>query len=103
KARKVSTDVVRTLIVDYNEDELDQRLLTARVSLRPQAMLVAIVDDDENSPFKNMVDWPRRRGEGHHVVKPMAIEDSLRYIKQNFSHLNDDDDALIDFFFAIWN
>jgi DGQHR domain-containing protein len=103
KASKVPPDLVRSLIVDFNEDDLQGRLETARVTLRPQALLVAIVDDEMESPFYHMIDWQRRRGEGHPAVKPVAIEDSMNYIRRTFPEFDDDQDALIDFFFAMWH
>ncbi len=102
KASRVPSDLVRSLIVDFNEEALQDRLQTARVSLQPQALLVAMVDDESESPFYQMVDWERRRGEGRPCVKPAAIEDSLKYLRRRFSYLDEDQDALIDFFFAMW-
>jgi DGQHR domain-containing protein len=102
KVTRVPTDLVRSLIVDFNEDALQKRLETARVSLQPQALLVAIVDDEPESPFYQMVNWERRRNEGNPAIKPAAIEDSLKYIRRRFLQLDEDQDALIDFFFALW-
>jgi hypothetical protein len=89
--------------VDFDEDALQDRLRTARVSLQPHAFLVAIVDDEPESPLHKMVYWERRRGEGKPSVKPAAIEDSLKYIRRRFAALDEDQDALIDFFFAMWH
>lgn len=102
KVSRVPSDLVRSLIVDFNEKALQDRLETARVSLQPQALLVAIVDDEQESPFYQMVDWERRRGQGRPCIKPAAIEESLKYIRRRFSNLDEDQDALIDFFYAMW-
>jgi len=102
KVRKVPSDLVRSLIVDFNENDLQERLKTARVSLQPHAILLGIVDDELESPFYQMVKWDRRRGVGNPVIKPKAIEDSLKFIRYRFPDFDDDDEALIDFFFAMW-
>lgn len=102
KASRVQSDLVRSLIVDFDESALQQRLESARVSLAPQALLVAIMDDDPESPFYQMVSWERRRGTGTPAVRPAAIEDSLKYIRHRFPALDEDQDALIDFFFGLW-
>lgn len=103
KVTRVPSDLVRSLIVDFDENDLQKRLETARVSLQPQALLVAIVDDEEESPFYQMVKWERRRGEGVPAIKPAAIEDSLKYIRRRFLQFDEDQDALVDFFFALWH
>jgi hypothetical protein len=103
KVTRVPSDLVRSLIVDFNEEALQERLETARVSLRPQALLVAIVDDEAESPFYKMINWERRRGEGIAAVKPAAIEDAFKYIRHRFPALDEDQDGLIDFFFSMWN
>ncbi|MDM8553005.1 hypothetical protein QUF72_23205 [Desulfobacterales bacterium HSG2] len=96
-------DLVRSLIADFDEDALQKRLETARVSLRIQAVLVGIVDDESESPFYQMVDWERRHADGTPCIKPAAIEDSLKYIRRRFPEFDEDKDALIDFFFAVWH
>jgi DGQHR domain-containing protein len=103
KVTRVPSDLVRSLIVDFDEDSLQKRLETARVSLRAQALLVAIIDDEIESPLFEMIDWERRRGGGRPAVKPTAIEDSLKYIRRRFHVFDEDEDALIDFFFAMWH
>lgn len=93
KVIRVSTDIVRTLIVDFDEQSLQKRLETARISLAPQALEVALVDDEADSPLYQMVDWERRRGEGNPAVKPVAIEESLKYIRRRFAELEEDQDG----------
>jgi hypothetical protein len=51
KAAKVPTDHIRTLALDYQEDELAERLKTARVVLHDNLKYVGIMDTDEDSPF----------------------------------------------------
>lgn len=103
KVSRVSSDLVRSLIVDFNEEALQQRLESARVSLQTHALLVAVVDDEPESPFYKMVNWERRRGEGIFAIKPAAIEESMKYIRYRFPQFEDDEDGLIDFFYGLWN
>ncbi|WP_140787437.1 DGQHR domain-containing protein [Myxococcus xanthus] len=103
KASKVPPNLVKSLIVDFDEENLNDRLRSARVSLGERASLVAVIDDDPESPFHEMVDWERRRGKGNPCIKPAAIEGSLSYARRRLPALDDDDDALIAVFFAIWS
>jgi DGQHR domain-containing protein len=103
KASKVSPDLVKSLIVDFNETNLNERLRTARISLQGRASLVALVDDEPDSPLHQMVDWEHRRGEGSPCIKPAAIEGSLSYTRRRLLALDDDDAASIEFFLALWN
>jgi DGQHR domain-containing protein len=102
KASKVPPDLVRSLIVDFDEQGLDARLASARISLRGRANLISIVDDDPASPFRAMVDWERRRGKGKPCIKPAAIDGSLAYARHRLIALVDDDDNTIEFFFRAW-
>lgn len=101
KVSSVPSDLVHSLLVNLDEDALQKRLKTIRVSLQPQTLLV-IVDDDTESPFYHMINWERRHGEGFPAINPTAIEDSLKYIRRRFLQLDEEQDALIDFFFAMW-
>ncbi|WP_224244709.1 DGQHR domain-containing protein [Hyalangium gracile] len=103
KASKVPPDLVKSLIVDFDESNLNERLKTARVSLQGRASLVAIIDDDPESPLHQMVDWERRRGEGNPCIKPVALEGGLHYARRRLLALEDDDDAVIEFFFSLWH
>lgn len=102
KASKVPPDLVKSLVVDVDEKELAHRLnASVRMSF-DGAGLVAAVDDDPESPFYRMVDWERQR-HGRKVVKPVAIEGCLSFARNRIHALGDDDDGLVEFFFALWS
>ena len=102
KVSRVPTDLIRSLLVDFNENDLDARLKTARISMYQQAMLVATVDEDSESPFYHMVKWDIRGDNVNLAIKPQAIESGFSYIRHVFPRLDEDEDSLIDFFFGIW-
>jgi DGQHR domain-containing protein len=103
KVSRVPTDLLRSLLVDFNKENLEKRLKSARVSLQSQAvMLVATIDEDQDSPFLHMVKWDLRGDKPDLAIKPQAIEASLAYIRHIFPRLDYDEDSLIDFFFALW-
>jgi DGQHR domain-containing protein len=103
KVSRVPTDLLRSLLVDFNEEHLEERLRTARISIQSQVvMLVATIDEDQDSPFFHMVKWDLRGDDPNLAIKPQAIEGSLSYIRHVFPRLDEDEDSLIDFFFAVW-
>ena len=59
------------------------------------------INDSERSPFKNLLDW-QYNNQGTKLVPLTAIEQSLRYLKAKFKFLDEDDDSLVEIFFAIW-
>lgn len=107
KVTKVPTDHLTLLTLQYSEKALDQRLRSARMVLRRHASLVAVVDSSPDSPFHGAVVWPTEEDEGGDprvgLVLPAAIEQALGAIAQkNLPELRDDD-ALLEFFFTLWN
>jgi DGQHR domain-containing protein len=101
KASKVSTDHIRALALEYKEEGLEERLHTARLSLSRHYDLVGLVDTEQESPFKGMIDWPANR-KGSRIVLPAAIEAALRYIQDQDLKMLKEEDALLEFFYAIW-
>ena len=102
KASKVSTDHIRALSLQYEEDELSKRLSVARLTLHPNVGFVGLIDTDENSPFKGMISWPVDQSTSR-IIVPSSIETALSYIQQQKIKQFDSEDILIDFFYAIWN
>lgn len=102
KASKVSTDHIRALSLQYEEDELSKRLGVARLTLHPNVGYVGLIDTDENSPFRGMINWPVDQSTTR-IIVPSAIETALSYIQQQKIKQFDSEDILIDFFYAIWS
>ena len=105
KASKVPTDHIRLLAANIDDSELTNRLRAARLSLSKTAALIYVVDLEEESPFYKSVIWPidtddddQRRD----LVLPAAIEIALSNIDQKDLVGLDNEDALIAFFFALW-
>ena len=104
KAHKVPTDNIKALISNFDsfEDTLNERLATASISAGKFASLIHIVSEDKESPFYQKIDWPNNRN-GQKLVKPLAIENSLKHILKNFPEFKDsEDDELLDTFYSIW-
>jgi DGQHR domain-containing protein len=105
KASKVSADHVRALVGELGESEnndLEQRLEKARLSLRGNFTLVMQIDRETESPFYRLVKWPANR-EGQQWVVPSALEASLSYIaSRNVRVFNESTDNLLEFFYTIW-
>ena len=105
KASKVPTDHIRLLAITIDDQELSERLQTARMSLSKGATLVGIVDSEEDSPFFHSIIWPVDQthvGERFDLVRPAAIELALATISQKELVGLDNEDALVAFFFALW-
>lgn len=105
KASKVAADLVKALIADFDETELLRRLKgAARMSIAEGAIRnIKLADDLEDSPFYQMIDWDRRRGEGVRAIKPRAIEHAVRAVLRRLAPTVQDEDTGFEFFLAIWN
>ena len=101
KASKVSQDHIRALALQYDVGALKERLKTARLNLDPNVGYVGIVNEGEDSPFRQMIAWPLTP-EANRIVTPSAIEASITYIQQKRVKDFDSDDVLLEFFYTIW-
>jgi DGQHR domain-containing protein len=107
KATKVSSDHLRLLALNIPEDDeqLKQRLKTARISFGRNTSLVGVVDGSEDSPFYHSINWPIEEADQvgrAQLVLPAAVELALAVIGQRKLPDLADDDTLLEFFFAIW-
>lgn len=101
KASKVSTDHIKALLAEREDPGLSERLRRTRLSLSPRYGLVSIADCDNESPFRQSIDWPTNR-KGVKLVKPAAIEVAMKEIQERNLPELDDEDTLIEFFFSMW-
>lgn len=105
KASKIPAGHVRRLSLRYLEDDLADRLRTARMSLDSDAF-VGVIDSSVDSPFYKSVEWPGepngRDADRVNLVQPAGIERAVAEIsRKNLPDLANDD-ALIEFFFTLW-
>lgn len=109
KASKVSPDHIRALNVNYSDELLAERLMTARLAVNENVSSVQIADNDPDSPFHGLVKWPNNwvyKGSSPHkegFVVPAAIEGSISHIKSKRVADLDDDETVDDFFLAMWS
>jgi DGQHR domain-containing protein len=100
KAIRVPTDNVKSIIANIDEEELLARLLPAGVSYGNKSPVLREINDLDSSPFQHLLDWDYNRN-GPHIVKPSAIEQSIRYLEKLFM-LEEDIDSSLEIFCAIW-
>lgn len=104
KATRVPTDHIRTLALDYQEVLLATRLQTARVTLDDNLKYVGIIDRDVMSPFRGHIGLVSHEGNvEQRFVPPAAVENSIALIQKKAVRELQNDDALCDFFYAIWS
>lgn len=106
KASKVPTDHVKLLALQYAEEDLADRLKTARMVLGRHTF-VGIVDNSPESPFHKSVEWPTEPTDADadrmNLVRPASVEQAIAAIqKKNLPDLANDD-SLIEFFFTLWS
>jgi len=104
KVVRVPTESAKSIIADLDdadEDELGRRLLKAGIKYKEISPILREINDLDNSPFKDLLDWSYNR-DGVHLVSLTAIEQSLRYLRSLFTFLGDDEDSLLEMFLAIW-
>jgi len=104
KVTPIQPDLIRTLALDYAEGDLAVRLKTARLTLHANLPYVGIMDTDEDSPFRGMIalvaaDEPP----GGRFISPAAIENAITVIQKKEVRELKSDDALCEFFYAIWS
>ncbi|MFS0515070.1 DGQHR domain-containing protein [Nostoc sp. UIC 10607] len=104
KAVRVSTENVKSIVADFNEDELEKRLVLARVKYGDKPLILKFISDSPTSPFQNLLEWSynRESTEETQLVPITAIEQAMRYIRKCFTVLENDEDSLIEFFCATW-
>lgn len=104
KAVRVSGENVKSIIADFNEDELEKRLVLARVKYGDKPLILRSLNDSPSSPFQNLLNWSYNREitEETQLVPITAIEQTMRYIRKSFTVLENDEDSLIEFFCATW-
>jgi len=101
KATKVSMDHIRALALQYEEAALKTRLETARLTLDPNVGYVGLVNNEEDSPFRGIVNWPLTP-EADRIVVPASIEASIGLIQQQKVREFVSEDVLLEFFYTIW-
>lgn len=105
KASKVPTDHVKLLALHYEDEDLADRLKTARMVLGRHTF-VGVVDNSPESPFYQSVEWPTEPtaadADRMNLIRPASVEQAVAAIqKKNLPDLADDD-SLIEFFFTLW-
>jgi DGQHR domain-containing protein len=106
KVSKVATDHIRALSINFTDQEdnqgLEQRLRTARLSLNRNVGYVGFADETPDSPFHGRVNLPGRPDSVERIIVPAAIEASIAFIQsKRFKQLSDED-AAYEFFIAMW-
>lgn len=101
KAAKVPTDNVKAIIATFDEERLKSRLLNAGVSYGGISAILKEINEQEGSPFYNILDWPLSQGD-QRLVQLTTIEACLRYIRNQFPALNEDEDTQKELLLAIW-
>lgn len=103
KSAKVSTDNVKAIIANFDEDQIRERLARAGVDYKGVPASLYDIDSRPDSPFVNLLDWPNNQL-GQRIIKLTTIESCLRYIKNKIPNLleEDDDDTVKEIFLAIW-
>jgi DGQHR domain-containing protein len=102
KASKVSMDHIRALSLHYEEEALNTRLETARLTLDPNVGYVGLVNNADDSPFYGQVDWPATP-EANRLIVPASIEAAIGLIKdQKVRDFDNSNDVLLEFFYTIW-
>jgi DGQHR domain-containing protein len=101
KGQKVPTDHIRALRLDFKEESLNERLKSARLSVKDTYTSVGVANDAASSPFRNMIDWAKTAAENRRV-SANAIEQSIHLLLNSGDRLLAEQDAAEDFFFTLW-
>lgn len=106
KAVKVPTDNVKAILATVHEEELQDRLLNAGVDYGNISATLKDINDNEASPFRNLLNWPLTPQavaiDKKTLINLTAIESCLAYLRNHFTVLEQDEDTLKEIFLAIW-
>lgn len=100
KAQKVRTDNVKAIIKNIDEEGLQNRLLEAGVNYGKWPATLGDVDGLEESPFYHLLEWPLNPTPNKRI-QLTTIESCLRYIRDTFQIIEDDDSQKMVFIW-IW-
>ncbi len=107
KVSKVATDHIRALSINFtdpnNNDDLEQRLRTARLSLSKNVGYVGLADTTPDSPFKDMVALPGKEAAELRIIVPAAIESGIAYIQSKKFRQLSEDESSYEFFLTMWS
>lgn len=102
KSAKVPPDHIRALALNYSQEQLETRLRTARLSQNPNLGSVGVLDEDDESPFQGIIDWPNNPADAR-IVTPSAVESMAAEVRSlGFGEL-EDLDSVNAFLIAMWS
>jgi len=102
KSARVPRDHIRALALNYGEEELRERLKSARLTLDPNLASVGVLDEAAESPFAGMISWLNNPAEDR-IIVPAAIEAMAAEAKSmGFSEF-EDPDTLNAYLMAVWS
>lgn len=102
KAVKVPTTDVKSIIAEnLDESALIERLMGAGVNYGKHSPMLKEINELDASPFKGLLDWEFNR-DGTKMVSVTAIEQTIKYLKDTFKQLQDDNDSLFEIYCSIW-
>lgn len=102
KSARVPRDHIRALALNYGENELRERLKSARLTLDPNLASVGVLDEATESPFAGMVSWLNNPA-ADRIVVPAAIEGMAAEAKSMGFAEFEDPDTLNAYLMASWS
>jgi len=104
KSARIPTDNVKAIISDVNETDLQDRLSKAGVNYGDIPATLREINDREDSPFHNLLDWQLNPDKAHRIIKLTTLEASLRYIRNQIPAVTEmgDEDTEKEIFLSIW-
>jgi len=107
KAVKVPAENVKSILAGFDDNALQERLSKAGVPYKQEEIaLLRDINDLKDSPFQNLLLWSHNRApaaEEKFLVPTTAVTQAIRFIEAVFVNLQNDEDSLVEFFFAVWN
>ncbi len=107
KVKRVPSDLVKGIMAELTvpqQETLKSRLTRVGITLGNYSAALNVLNTNNISPFKDLVDWDINRGENAvRRVKPAALESSLRTIISDLrARIDIDVDDAIQLLSAIW-
>lgn len=101
KSHKVPADHVKSIISNYDSIEVDltDRLKQVGVSVNKQIPNVDLIDTEEESPLKGLINWTNNPSG---IITLTAIEQVLNYIDERVQEAKEDSSIKRDILYQVW-
>lgn len=96
-------DVKAVINADAFKDKLQDRFIEVGIRYGNTSTILDYFNKNDESPFKNLIDWDLNSKESNRIIQIKALEDIFKLTKNNIPLFNEEDDStILNFINIIW-